>query len=147
MIEANAFRPFIRTYCLFKSKRLSANIKLTLHKAQMRSVMTYASPAWELAADTYLLQLQRLKNKVLRTIGHFPKCAQVRDLHTDFDLSCVYDYITKLCRQQAEVKQNLENEHVRSLGQDKARHRKHRRLRFGGDQAYNRTSDSAAVVA
>jgi hypothetical protein len=44
-IEAKAFRTFIRVYSLFKSERLSANIKLTLHKALIRSVMTYASPA------------------------------------------------------------------------------------------------------
>jgi hypothetical protein len=41
MIEAKAFRKFIRIYSLFKSERLSANIKLTLHKALIRSVMTY----------------------------------------------------------------------------------------------------------
>jgi hypothetical protein len=34
------------------------NIKLSLHKALIRSVMTYACPAWELAADTYLLKFQ-----------------------------------------------------------------------------------------
>jgi hypothetical protein len=33
MIEAKAFRAFIRTYSLFKSKPLTANNKLTLHKA------------------------------------------------------------------------------------------------------------------
>jgi hypothetical protein len=44
MIEAKAFRTFIRVYSLFKSERLSANIKLTLHKALIRSVMTYAAP-------------------------------------------------------------------------------------------------------
>jgi hypothetical protein len=32
MIEAKAFRTFLRVYSLFKSERLSANIKLTLHK-------------------------------------------------------------------------------------------------------------------
>jgi hypothetical protein len=45
-IEAKAFRTFIRLYSLFKSERLSINIKLTLHKALIRSVMTYAFPAW-----------------------------------------------------------------------------------------------------
>jgi hypothetical protein len=45
MIEAKAFSTFIRVYSLFKSDRLSANIKLTLHKALIKSVMTYASPA------------------------------------------------------------------------------------------------------
>jgi hypothetical protein len=39
MTDAKAFRTFIRLYSLFKSERLSANIKLTLHKALIRSVM------------------------------------------------------------------------------------------------------------
>jgi hypothetical protein len=33
-------------------ERLSANIKLILHKALIRSVMTFACHTWELAADT-----------------------------------------------------------------------------------------------
>jgi hypothetical protein len=78
--------------------------------------MTYACPAWEFATETYLLKLQRLQNKVLRTIGHFPRCTPVRELRTAFSLPCVHDYITKLCRQQAEVRQNHENERVRSIG-------------------------------
>jgi hypothetical protein len=65
MIEAKAFRTFIRLYSLFKSERLSASITLTLHKALIRSVMTYAIPAWEFAADSHLVKLQRLQNKVL----------------------------------------------------------------------------------
>jgi hypothetical protein len=68
IIEGKAFRTFIRIYSLFKSERLSSNSKLTLHKALIRSVMTYAPPAWELAADTYLLKLQCLQNKILHTI-------------------------------------------------------------------------------
>jgi hypothetical protein len=50
-IEAKAFRAFIRAYSLFKSERLSANIKLTLRKAFIRSIMAYASPAWDFAAS------------------------------------------------------------------------------------------------
>jgi hypothetical protein len=57
MIEAKAFRTFIRVYSLFKSERLSANLKLTLHKALIRSVMTYANPAWEFAVDSHLVKL------------------------------------------------------------------------------------------
>jgi hypothetical protein len=97
MIEAKAFRTFTRIYSLLKSERLSAKIKLTLHKALIRTVITYACLAWELAADTYLLKLQRLQNKVLRTIGNFPRCTPVHDMHTAFNLPYVYySYITKL---------------------------------------------------
>jgi hypothetical protein len=96
MIEAKAFRTFITLYSLFKSERLSANIKLTLHKALIRSVMTYASPAWEFAADTHLMKLQRLQNKVLRTIGNFPRRTPVRDLHIAFKIPYVYDFVSLL---------------------------------------------------
>jgi hypothetical protein len=54
------FRAFIRTYSLFKSEYLSANIKLTLYKALIMSIMTYASPTGEFAESTHLLKLQRL---------------------------------------------------------------------------------------
>jgi hypothetical protein len=46
MAQAKAFRTFIRLYPLFRSERLSANIKLTLDQAPIRSVMIYANYAW-----------------------------------------------------------------------------------------------------
>jgi hypothetical protein len=63
--------------------------------------MTYACPAWEFAADIHLIKLQRLKNKVLRTTGNFPRRTLVREMHMAFHSPYVYDYMTKLCRQQA----------------------------------------------
>jgi hypothetical protein len=98
---------------------------------------TYACPAWEFAADNHLLKLQRLKNKVLRTIGHLPRRTPVRDLHMAFKLPYIYDYITKLCRQQT----NHENANVRNTGQGESRHRKYKRLKLGGDQSYDRSTD------
>jgi hypothetical protein len=78
--------------------------------------MTYASPAWEFAANTHLLKLQRLQNKVLRTIGNFPGRTPVRELHKAFNIPYIYDYITKLRRQQSDVIQNHENANVRHIG-------------------------------
>jgi hypothetical protein len=147
MIEAKAFRSLIRIYSLFKSERLGANITVNLHKSLIRSVMTCACPAWELAADTYLLKLQRLQNKVLRTTGNSPRGTTVRDLHMAFNLPFVYHYVTKLCRRQAKVMENHENEHVRNIGRGEARHRKYKRLKLGSGQAYDRSYDWAAVVA
>jgi hypothetical protein len=45
MIESKAFGTFVRICFLFKSGRLSANIKRILHKALIRSLMTYGPPA------------------------------------------------------------------------------------------------------
>jgi hypothetical protein len=87
-------------------------------------------PNMGIAADTHLMKLQHLQNKVLRTIGNFPRHTPVRDLHTAFKIPYVYDYITKLCRQQAEVIQNHGNENVRNIGQGETRHRKYKRLGF-----------------
>jgi hypothetical protein len=141
MFEAKVFRTFIRIYSVFKSERLSTNIKLTLHKALIGSVVTYVCTAWELAADTYHLKLQRLQNKILCTTGNFQTCTPVSDLHTAFNLRYIYSYITKLCRQQTDVMQNYENEHVHSVGQVDVRHKKCKRLKFGGGQAYHRSGD------
>jgi hypothetical protein len=60
-----------------------------------------------------------------------------------FKIPYVYDYITKLCRQQAEVIQNHDNKNVRIIGQGEARHRMYvyKRLELGGGQGYDRTSD------
>jgi hypothetical protein len=66
------------------------------------------------------MKLQRLKNKVIRTIGNFPRRTSVREMHLAFHLSYVYDYMTKLCRQQAEVILNHDNENVRNNGQGEA---------------------------
>jgi hypothetical protein len=66
--------------------------------------MTYASPARKFVANTRLLKLQYLQNKVLRTIDKA------------FNIPYIYDYITKLCRQEAEVIQNHENGNVRNIG-------------------------------
>jgi hypothetical protein len=103
--------------------------------------MIYACTAQKLATDIYLLKLLRLQYKVVSTTGNSARCTSVRDLHTAFNLPYVYDYITKLYRQQAEVIQIHKNEHVRSIGQGEARHRKYKRLKLGDVQAYDRSSD------
>jgi hypothetical protein len=139
MIEAKAFRTFFTIYSLFKSEHLRANIKLTLHKALIISVMTYVCRAWELVAD--LFKFQFLQNKVLHTSVNFPRCTPVRTLHLDFNVLYVYDYIQKLCRQHAHIIQNHENEHVCNTEHGEARHRKCKRLNLGGDQAYVCSSD------
>jgi hypothetical protein len=48
--------------------------------------MTYASPAWAFAADTYLMKLQRQKIKVIRTIGNYQRHTPVCDLRMPFKL-------------------------------------------------------------
>jgi hypothetical protein len=65
-----------------------------------------------IAADTYPLKLPRLKNRVLHTTGNFPRHTLVCDLHVAFKFPYVYDFITILRRQHAEVIQNHQNPNV-----------------------------------
>jgi hypothetical protein len=48
---------------------------------------------------------------------------------------------------QAEIIQNHKNANARNIGQGEARHRKYKRLKLGGGQAYDRSSDETVVVA
>jgi hypothetical protein len=51
------------------------------------------------------------------------------------------DYITKIYRQQAEVKQNHENDMFATLDKAKPNTGNTKRLKLGGGQAYDRSSD------
>jgi len=69
-IGTKALRIFLSIYPILKSERLSVHAKLIMYKALISSILTYACPAWEFAADSYLSKLQQLQNKVLRTTGN-----------------------------------------------------------------------------
>jgi hypothetical protein len=79
-------------------------------------------PNIQLSVKSHVLKLQRLQNKVLRTIGNLPRHTTVRDMHEAFQIPYVYDYITRSCRHQAEVIQNHEN--VLYIEQGEFRHKK-----------------------
>jgi hypothetical protein len=100
--------------------------------------MIYACLTWEFAVDTHLLKLDRLQNKVLHTIGKLPKCTPIRELH--MALQVLYDYLMKLCRQQAVVIQNMKMQMFLTLEKVKP-DTKYKRLKLGGGQAHDRSSD------
>jgi predicted dithiol-disulfide oxidoreductase (DUF899 family) len=102
-------------------------IKLTLYKALIRSVMTYACPVWEFAADTHLMKLQHLQNKILHIISNSRTPA--RKMQKTFRILHINYYKTKLCRQRAEAIQNHENANVHNIGQGEAQRRKHKKLK------------------
>jgi hypothetical protein len=62
-------------------------------------------------------------------------------LYKAFSIPYIYDYITKLSRQRAEVIQNHENVNVRNIEQGEVRHRKYKRVKLGGGQALDRSND------
>jgi len=63
---------------------------------------------------------QHLQNKVLHTIGNLPRCTPIGNLHVAFKIPYLYDFITKLCRQQATVILHHENVNIHNIGQGEA---------------------------
>jgi hypothetical protein len=112
-----------------------------LYRALIRSVMIYACPTLEYAADAHLMKLQRLQNRILRAIRNLDRCTLVCEMHVSFEIPYVYDYITKLCKTQAEVVVNHRNPIMHGLGQEEAMHRKYKRLKLVGGQAHGSWAD------
>jgi hypothetical protein len=91
--------------------------------------------------DAHLLKLHCLQNRVLCAIGNLDRGTLVGELHVAFKIPYVYDYITKLCRIQAEIIPNHVHQNVRGTEQRESRHSKYKRLKPGGGQAYDRSAD------
>jgi hypothetical protein len=112
-------RTVVKPLGTFRSKLFSTNIKLILYKALMVQ-------AWEFEADTHLMKLQRLQNRVRRAVGYLLRRTPVRELHVASKLHYVYDYITKLSRKQ--IIQDHLSPNVRRIGQGEDMRRKYNRL-------------------
>jgi hypothetical protein len=84
-IATQALRILLSIYPLLKSKRLSVGAKLIIYKALIRSMLTYACPAWEFAVGS------DYKTSVLRTIGNLPRHTLIRDLHRSFKIPYLHD--------------------------------------------------------
>jgi hypothetical protein len=50
-------------------------------------------------------------------------------------------FSNKIMQAATEVVQNYHNPNVRNIGQGEAQRRKYKRIKLGGGQAYNRSSD------
>jgi len=94
----------------------------------------YFKHSVQLAADSHLLELQRLQNRVLRTFSYSPRRTPTRALHRMFQIPYIYIYVKKMCRKQAEVIQTHDNVNVRKTGENEAQHRKYKRLKLDGRQ-------------
>jgi hypothetical protein len=58
-----------------------------------------------------------------------------------FKIPYGYNNVTKLCRRQAEVNLNHINLNIRGIGKGEVMHRKYKRVKLGGGQAYDRSAN------
>jgi hypothetical protein len=111
---------------------LNVGTEIIFNKAPISSVMIYVCPAWEFAADSYFLKFQRLRNKVLRTIGNLPRPTPIRGLHVTESKQVVF---------------NRENFNICIIGQGEALRGKYKRLELGGGQPYDRSLVQTVVIS
>jgi len=128
--------------CLPSFQKRAINLPQSTHYASNDLCL----PGLAFRGRHLFLTLQLLQDKFLSNVGNFLRRIPARELHVAFKSPYVYDFVTVLRRQQAEVIQNYENATVRNIGQGKAVHRKYKRLKLGGGQAYDRSSDYAVVI-
>jgi hypothetical protein len=81
-------------------------------------MLTYACPGWEFAADSYLLKLKRLQNRVLQAIGNLPSHTPIRDFHRSFKITYLHDYVTQLCKEQESIICCHDNVIIRTIVQE-----------------------------
>jgi spore coat polysaccharide biosynthesis protein SpsF (cytidylyltransferase family) len=90
------------------------------------------APVWELVVTPPPLKLQRLQNKILRTIGNSP-VVHIGPRFTQLSAFRVYTVINKIL-QATSRSQNRDNEPVREIEQGSARRTKYKRLKLRGGQ-------------
>jgi hypothetical protein len=66
-----------------------------------------------------VLKLQRLQNNSVRAFEKFSERTPTRGLHGSCEIPYVYDFVTKLCRQQAGVVLKHEKADICSVGKAK----------------------------
>jgi hypothetical protein len=109
----------------FLSRLWTSNVYFA--QPSRRDVMKASVPPIFSAANLWI-QNGRLQRQI-------SKNTPIRDLHISLQIPYVYDYITKLCRQRAQVIQHHANIHVPNIVQGEPRHRKYKRLELGGGRA------------
>jgi hypothetical protein len=96
----------------FKNEQLNINIKLTINKALITSAT--------LGICGKCQSLESVRPAKQGYSHHWQFSNAYTGLSLGFKTTVTSDYITKLCRKQAEVIQNHENGHVRSIGHGEA---------------------------
>jgi len=93
-----ALNRLLALYPLFRSREITIEAKINIYKMMIRSILTYAAPAWQHAAMTHHLQLQRVQNRAARMITGHSRDTRIAQLHEDLSLPMLTDVIKLQCQ-------------------------------------------------
>jgi hypothetical protein len=89
----------------------------------------------------YSLTIPSHSNKYLVVGPRWGLTPRLTEWLTDRQSQCDFDFDFDFESQQTKVMQNHDNANVGNIGQGEPRHIKYKRLKLGGGQAYDRSSD------
>ena len=99
--------------------------------------MNYASPPGKVLQISIFWNCSACKTKLSSTLAIFQGARIDPRFACGFQNSVrVYDFITELCRQEAEIIQNHENVNFRNAVQGEAQSRKYNGIKQYGSEAY-----------
>jgi Reverse transcriptase (RNA-dependent DNA polymerase)/Endonuclease-reverse transcriptase len=101
---------------LKKNSGLATYEKLTLYRAYIRPILTYACPCFAHAAKTHLNKIQIVQNKCLRMALNARYRTRIKTLHKRAKIPLISDFITKLTKSFFENSANSDNQLIKGLG-------------------------------
>lgn len=81
---------------LNKNSKINLRTKTNIYKSLLRPVLTYGAPSWCTASKTHLIKIQRMQNKILKTIANTPRHALNRVLHNDLEIPTINNFFDKI---------------------------------------------------
>jgi Reverse transcriptase (RNA-dependent DNA polymerase) len=104
-------------YCLIKrNSHVPLHTKLTLYKALIRPILTYACPIFSNCAKAHVKKIQIQQNKILRMICNSPYFTRNDDLHANTKLPTIREFINKLTNNFYFRSQNHASDLINNLG-------------------------------
>lgn len=110
--------------------KIRINTGLTIYKALLRPVLTYASPIWGHAARTHIKKLQVFQNKLLYMITKLPRVTPVDILHDQTGVETIEEYIKRMALKFYNTCEGHDNPLVASLGTYETANNKHKRPKW-----------------
>lgn len=130
-IEWNRAKAYGRLKALYPlinyHSHLNIKTAITLYKALIRPIITYACPAWGHAAKTHIKKLEIVQNKILYTITKLPRVTPLRTLHREAGIETISEYIRRSTQQFYDSREGHTNPLVEGLGRYDIQNDIHRR--------------------
>ena len=92
-VAKKATNRLLAIYPLLRSQVFSIETRLHIYYMLIRSLLTYAAPAWKHAAPSHLILLQRVQNRAARIITGHSRDTRITQLHEDLSLQYLSDFI------------------------------------------------------